>query len=195
MNRLEIRLSGFGGQGIIRSGEIVGRAAALYDGRYATFTQSYGPESRGGACAAQVIIADDPVELSYPHLVDPQILIIMSQGAYNKYVPGFRQDGLLVVDEDLVELDESADPLRVIGIPATRLAEELGRRIVANVVMLGFVAAMTDIVSPEAMQKAVLDSVPKGTEELNTRAFETGFDYGRKGGPIGQAGGTDEIRT
>ncbi len=173
----------------------MGRAAALYDGRYATFTQSYGPESRGGACAAQVIIADDPVELSYPHLVDPQILVIMSQGAYNKYVPGFRRGGLLVVDEDLVELDESAEPLRVIGIPATRLAEELGRRIVANVVMLGFVAAMTDIVSPEAMQKAVLDSVPKGTEELNTRAFETGFEYGRKRGPIDKVGGTHEIRT
>lgn len=195
MNRLEIRLSGFGGQGIIRSGEIVGRAAALYDGRYATFTQNYGPESRGGACAAQVIIADDPVELSYPHLVDPSVLIIMSQGAYNKYVPGFRQDGLLVVDEDLVELDEAAKPLRVIGIPATRLAEELGRRIVANVVMLGFVAAITDIVSPEAMKSAVLDSVPAGTEELNTRAFETGFEYGRERGSLDDVGGIDETQT
>lgn len=195
MNRLEIRLSGFGGQGIIRSGEIVGRAAALYDGRYATFTQSYGPESRGGACAAQVIIADDPVELSYPHLVDPSVLIIMSQGAYNKYVPGFRQDGLLLVDEDLVELDEAAEPLRVIGIPATRLAEELGRRIVANVVMLGFVAAITDIVSPEAMKSAVLDSVPKGTEELNTRAFETGFEYGQKRGSLDDVRRTAEIQT
>jgi len=179
LNRLEIRLSGFGGQGIIRSGEIVGRAAALYDGRYATFTQSYGPESRGGACAAQVIIADDPVELSYPHLLDPTILIIMSQGAYSKYVPGFRRDGLLVVGEDLVGLDEEAQGLRVVGIPATRLAEELGRRIVANVVMLGFVAAVTDIASADAMRKAVMDSVPKGTEELNMQAFETGYAYGQ----------------
>ena len=126
MNRLEIRLSGFGGQGIVRSGEIVGKAAALYDGRHATFTQSYGPESRGGACAAQVIIADDPVELSYPHLVDPSILIIMSQGAYNKYVPGFRKDGLLIIDEDLAETGEAAEGLRILSIPATRLAEELG---------------------------------------------------------------------
>ena len=183
MNRLEIRLSGFGGQGIIRSGEIVGRAAALYDGRYATFTQSYGPESRGGACAAQVIIADDPVELSYPHLVDPKILIIMSQGAYSKYVPEFRRDGLLIVDEDLVVLDEAAlgeaDGLRVLGIPATRLAEGLGRRIVANVVMLGFVAAVTDIASADAMRRAVMDSVPQGTEELNMQAFETGYAYGQ----------------
>jgi len=173
----------------------VGRAAALYDGRYATFTQSYGPESRGGACAAQVIIADDPVELSYPHLIDPSILIIMSQGAYNKYASGFRQGGLLVVDEDLVELDEAAESLRVMGIPATGMAEELGRRIVANVVMLGFVAAIADIVSPEAMQKAVLESVPQGTEELNTRAFEAGFKYGRERELEGGVGRTDEIRT
>lgn len=177
MNRLEIRLSGFGGQGIIRSGEIVGRAAAIYDGRYATFTQSYGPESRGGACAAQVAIADDPMELSYPHVVDPSILVIMSQGGYNKYVANFRRDGLLIVDEDLVELDEAAEGLRVLQVPASRLAEQLGRRIVANVVMLGFVAAMTDVASPEALKKAVLDSVPKGTEDLNERAFETGMQY------------------
>lgn len=180
MNRLEVRLSGFGGQGIIRSGEIIGKAAAIYDGRYATFTQSYGPESRGGACAAQVAIADDPMELSYPHVIDPSIMVIMSQGGYSKYVPGFRRDGLLIVDEDLVELDEAAEGLRILKIPATRLAEELGRRIVANVVMLGFVAAATDIASPESIRRAVLDSVPRGTEELNERAFETGLEYAQR---------------
>jgi 2-oxoglutarate ferredoxin oxidoreductase subunit gamma len=180
MNRLEVRLSGFGGQGIIRSGEIIGKAAVLYDGKFATFTQSYGPESRGGACAAQVAIADDPVELSYPHVIDPSILVLMSQGAYNKYASDFRRDGLLIVDEDLVELDEAAEGVRMLKIPATRLAEQIGRRIVANVVMLGFVAAVTDIASPEAIKKAVLDSVPKGTEKLNTRAFDTGFEYGQE---------------
>ena len=180
MGRTEIRLTGFGGQGIILSGYIVGKAAAIHDGKQATFTQSYGPESRGGACAAQVAIADDPVELSYPHVIEPSILVIMSQGGYNKYVSDFRRDGLLVVDEDLVELDEAAEGLRILKIPATRLAEELGRRIVANVVMLGFVAAMTDIASPESIKKAVLDSVPKGTEELNECAFETGFQYAKE---------------
>ncbi len=179
MNRLEVRLSGFGGQGIIRSGEIIGKAAVLYDGRFATFTQSYGPESRGGACAAQVAIADDPVELSYPHVVDPSVLVVMSQGGYNKYVPDFRRDGLLIIDEDLVELDEAAEGLAMLKVPATRLAEEIGRRIVANVVMLGFVAAVTDIASPEAIRQAVLSSVPKGTEELNERAFDAGFEYGQ----------------
>ena len=183
MNRLEIRLSGFGGQGIVRSGEIIGKAAVLYDGRFATFTQSYGPESRGGASAAQVAIADDPVELSYPHVINPSILVIMSQGAYNKYISDFRNDGLLIVDEDLVELDEAcAADWRVLKVPATRLGEELGRRIVANVVMLGFLVAVTDIVSPEALRQAVLDSVPKGTEALNEQAFETGFQYGQEMG-------------
>jgi len=181
MNRLEIRMSGFGGQGIIRSGEMIGKAAAIYDGKHATFIQSYGPESRGGAAAAEVIIAEDPRDLSYPHVIDPSILIIMSQGAYNKYVPGFRRDGLLIIDEDLVTLDEAAEGLRVLKIPATRLAEhEVGRKIVANVVMLGFVTAKTGIVSKEAMRKSVLDTVPKGTEELNMKAFEIGFEYACK---------------
>jgi len=116
-----------------------------------------------------------------PHLLDPRILVVMSQGAYNKYVPGLNRDGLLLVDEDLVELGEEAAGLRVLSIPATRLAEEeLGRRIVANVVMLGFFAAMTDVVSVDALRQAVLESVPKGTEELNQRAFELGYEYGRR---------------
>ncbi|MBC7248763.1 MAG: 2-oxoacid:acceptor oxidoreductase family protein [Anaerolineae bacterium] len=179
MSRIEVRIAGFGGQGIIRSGEIVGMAAAIHDGKYATFTQSYGPESRGGACAAQVIISDEPIH--YPHLLDPRILVVMSQGAYSKYVPDFNREGVLLVDEDLVELGEEAAGLRVLSIPATRLAEEeLGRRIVANVVMLGFFAAVTDVVSVEALRRAVLESVPKGTEELNSRAFELGYEYGRR---------------
>jgi len=180
MNRLEIRLSGFGGQGIIRSGEIIGKAVVLYDRRLATFTQSYGPESRGGEAAAQVAIADDPVDLSYPHVLDPSILVVMSQGAYNKYVPEFRRDGLLIIDDGLVELDEKADGLRVLGIPATRFAEELGRRIVANVIMLGFLAAVTDVVSPQSLKRAVLESVPPKTIELNEKAFDMGFHYGQE---------------
>lgn len=178
MNRTEIRLSGFGGQGIIKMGYIIGEAAAIHDGKNATFTQSYGPESRGGACAAQVVISDEPI--SYPHVIDPKILVVMSQGAYTKYVPDFRKDGLLIIDEDLVQTDEAADGLRILSIPATRLAEELGRKMVANVVMLGFLAAVTDLVSVEAMKKSVLSAVPKGTEELNVRAFERGYEYGQR---------------
>ncbi|NIO69060.1 MAG: pyruvate ferredoxin oxidoreductase [Anaerolineae bacterium] len=182
MSRTEIRLSGFGGQGIVKTGYIIGEAVTIHDGKNATFTQSYGPESRGGACAAQVVISDEPI--SYPHVIDPSILVVMSQGAYNKYVPGFRKDGLLIIDEDLAETDEAAEGLRILSIPATRLAEELGRKVVANVVMLGFLTAVTDLASVEAMKKAVLSSVPKGTEELNLKAFERGYEYGQQVAPV-----------
>ena len=99
MSRREVRLSGFGGQGIILSGSILGKAAAIYDNKYATFTQSYGPEARGGACAAEVVIDDQPVH--HPHIMDPEVLVVMSQGAYNKYVPEFREHGHNAVKQGL----------------------------------------------------------------------------------------------
>lgn len=178
MSRREVRLSGFGGQGIILAGNILGKAAAIYDGKHATFTQSYGPEARGGACAAEVIIDSKPVH--YPHIVDPEVLVVMSQGAYTRYLPGFRPDGLLIVDTDLVELDEMVGQRPVLEIPATRIAEEVGRKVVANIVMLGFVAAVTDLVSIDAMRDAALASIPKKTIDLNTKAFQAGLDYGRQ---------------
>ena len=176
MSRTEIRLAGFGGQGIILSGYIIGKAAAIYDKKEATFTQSYGPESRGGACSARVIVSDEPVH--YPHLISPSILVVMSQEAYNKYVPTLRDGALLIVDEDLVETGDLAGDVELLSVPATRLAEELGRKIVANIVMLGFFAAVTDVVSVESLREAVRTSVPKGTEELNLKAFEKGHEYG-----------------
>ncbi len=176
MSRTEIRLTGFGGQGIILSGYIIGKAAAIHDKKQATFTQSYGPESRGGACSAQLVISDE--HISYPHLTDPSILVVMSQEAYNKYAPTLGEKALLIVDEDLVEMGEVAGDVKLLSVPATRLAEELGRKIVANIVMLGFFAAVTDVVSVEAMREAVLTSVPKGTEELNSKAFQKGYEYG-----------------
>ena len=184
MGRTEIRLTGFGGQGIILSGYIVGKAAAIHDEKQATFTQSYGPESRGGACSAQVIISDELI--SYPHLTDPAILVVMSQAAYNKYAPDLGEGALLIIDQDLVETGEVAGDLgsgsgvKLLSVPATRLAEELGRKIVANIVMLGFFAAVTDVVSVEALREAVLSSVPKGTEELNLKAFQNGYEYGQR---------------
>jgi 2-oxoglutarate ferredoxin oxidoreductase subunit gamma len=184
--RREIRLSGFGGQGIILAGEIVGKAAALFDHKHATFTQSYGPESRGGACAADVVIDDHPVH--YPHAIDPEVLVVMSQGAYVRYVPELRKGGLLVIDENLVKVDALADGARVLSVPSTKIAEASGRKVVANIVMLGFLSAVTDIASPAAIREAVLASIPPGTEALNTRAFDAGVDYGRRAGVPGQAG-------
>ena len=182
MSRHEIRFSGFGGQGIITAGYILGKAAALYDGRHVTLIKSYGPESRGGASSAQLIISDE--EINYPRITEPSLLVAMSQEAYTKYVDELAAGGLLLVDEDLVDLGHPRDDIQVCTIPATRIAEdELGHKIVANIVMLGFVVANSDVVSIEGIREAVLSSIPEGTEELNTRALERGYTYGAQQPP------------
>jgi len=173
--QVEVRLGGFGGQGIILSGKIVGQAAALHDGREVTLTQSYGPESRGGACSTALIISDGAIP--YPRVTCPAVMVLMSQEAYITYHSQLVEGGLLLVDADLVEPDLAAGQ-HIVPIPASRIAEhKLGRRIVANIVMLGALTALSDVVSEEAMRKAVLDSVPKGTEELNMQAFQLGYEY------------------
>lgn len=179
MNRAEIQLSGFGGQGIILAGYILGKAAALYDHQHATMTQNYGPESRGGACSAQVIIADKPA--SYPHLTTPQVVVCMSQEAYAKYAGQVAPDGVVIIDEDLVQPGEPKSSVRLYVVPATRIAEvDLGRKLVANIVMLGCLAALDNNVSPGALRQAVRSSVPKGTEEFNAKAFDRGYEIGRQ---------------
>lgn len=176
MSRHEIRLSGFGGQGIITAGYILGKASALFDDRHVTLIKSYGPESRGGACSAQLIIGEEVI--NYPQLVQPELLVAMSQEAYEKYIDELPSGGTLLIDEDLVELTHPRDDVSVFAIPATRIAEsEIGRKIVANIVMLGFVAAHTDAVTGAALREAVLTSVPKGTEEMNGAAFDAGLAY------------------
>jgi len=173
---VQVRLGGFGGQGIILSGKILGRAQAIYEERQVSLTRSYGPEARGGACSSALVISDRPI--LYPHVTEPGLMVMMSQAAYAKYHDGLAPDGLLLVDADLVDLDPDADQ-DVIPVPATHVAtEELGLRIVANIVMLGAFTALTDLVSKEAMRRAVLDSVPEGTEELNERAFDRGYEVG-----------------
>ncbi len=179
MDRIEIRLSGFGGQGIILAAYILGKAAALHDHKHATMTQNYGPESRGGACSGQVVISDAPV--SYPHLTQPHIVVAMSQEAYAKYAGDLADGGLLIIDEDLVQTNGGKTNARLFRIPATRIAEkELGRKMVANIIMLGCLAALDASVSADALRQAVRSSVPKGTEEFNLQAFERGYAYGNK---------------
>lgn len=177
MSRHEIRLSGFGGQGIMTAGHILGKAAALYEQLETTLVKSYGPESRGGASSTGILISDQPI--NYPRLTKPELLVAMSQEAYTKYVDELPAGGLLIIDKDFVELQPFRDDIEIKAIPATRIAEEqLGRKLVANIVMLGFVAANSDVVSPENLRNAVLDTVPKGTEELNAKAFQVGYEYG-----------------
>mgnify|MGYP001462043019 CR=1 FL=1 len=173
--QVELRLGGFGGQGIILAGHILGRTATVHSGRNAVMSQSYGPESRGGACMAEVVIADG--EIAYPRVVAPDLVVMMSQAAYDKYAAERPANSILIVDEDLVELDDELERGRsVLKAPATRLAEKLGRRIIANIVMLGFICGATRLVSLEVMREAVASSVPRGTETLNLQAVEAGHE-------------------
>ncbi len=176
MGVIEIKIGGFGGQGVILAGIIIGKAAALFAGKHSTLTQSFGPEARGSACSAQVIVSDE--KILYPYVTAPDILVIMSQEAYNRFSPEMRQDGLLLLEQDLVKPDGLKEGVRVYGVPATRLAEELGRRVVLNIVMVGFLTAVTKLVEADAMRHAVESTVPGGTEELNLKAFEKGYAYG-----------------
>ncbi|MBI2860420.1 MAG: 2-oxoacid:acceptor oxidoreductase family protein [Chloroflexi bacterium] len=174
-DRHEIRICGFGGQGVMLAGFIIGQAASIYENKYVTHIRDYGPEARGSTCRGDVVISDEPV--LYPYITAPSVLVAMSQMGYDKYRPKSRDDVLIIIDEGLVKHREvKRDRLR--SIPALRFAEELGRVAVANVVVLGFFSAVAGIVSFDAMKKSVLDSVPRGTEDLNIRALEKGHDYG-----------------
>lgn len=176
MRLAEIRIAGFGGQGVILAAMVIGKAASIFEGGHATMTQSFGPESRGGACSAQVLLSDSPI--LYPYVTQPDVLVAMSQEAYGRFVPELKDGGLLLVEQDLVRISDLSRGIKVFGVPATRLAEELGRRLVLNVVMVGFFAATTRLLSPEALQKAVEDSVPPASRDLNLKAFQKGFEYG-----------------
>ncbi len=174
----EIRFSGFGGQGIIRCGLITGKALSLFENKHATLTQSFGPEARGSACSSQLVVSDNRV--LYPYITTPEILISMSQEAYDKYEPELRDNGILIIDTDLVKTRPSREKIKLFSVPSTRFAEELGNRIIANLVMLGFFTAVTQIASPEAMKKALPGLVPGRFLELNKKAFDKGYDYGRE---------------
>ena len=177
MQLTEIRIAGFGGQGVILSAIVVGKAASIFEGDFATMTQSFGPEARGGACSAQVIVSDSPV--LYPYVTWPDILVVMSQEAYSKFSPELKPGGILVVEQDLVKVAALPKETKVFSCPATRLAEELGKRMVLNIVMVGFFAAVTNLVKPESLRQAVADSVPAAFKELNLKAFDKGFEYGK----------------
>jgi len=177
MGTSEIRIAGFGGQGVVLAGMVIGNAATLHDGKFVTLTQSFGPEARGTTCSVQLIVSDEPV--LYPYLTKPDILVVMSQDANQRYGTDLKPDGLLLFEQDLIQPTRLNHGTRSFGIPATRFAEELGRKLVLNMVMVGFVTAMTGLASPEAMRKAIRSSVPRGTEPLNLAAFEKGHEYGK----------------
>jgi len=171
--RVEIRLAGRGGQGLILAGVILAEAAVLYDGKNACQTQSYGAEARGGASKSEVVIATG--EIDYPKIICADVLLALSQEACDRYGHDIKPEGLLIVDEMHVTRVPTGE-IRVYKMPITRVAEEeTGRSITANMVSLGVLAALTGIVSKEALRKTVERRAPTGTAEINLRALEAGF--------------------
>jgi 2-oxoglutarate ferredoxin oxidoreductase subunit gamma len=176
--RVEVRFAGFGGQGIIKSGIIVASAASIHAGKNAVQTQSYGPESRGGACKSEVVISDE--EIDFPKLVQPEVLVVMSQAAYNDYAGDIKPGGTVIMDPDMIPTEKNLGKVRIYRVPATKIAEQLGRRIVANIVMLGAFVSITKLLDENAVKESIKENIPKGTEELNLAAFEKGYECGRK---------------
>jgi len=177
MEHAEIKIAGFGGQGVIMAGIIIGKAASIFNDYHATMIQSFGPEARGSACSAQVIV--DKAPIAYPYVEHSSILVALNQEAYKLFAPSLRKDGILIYEQDMVTPNQTqGNGVRLYGIQATRIAEELGRVIVQNVVMVGFFAAVTGLLSYQAVESAVRDSIPKGTDSLNLEALKRGYDRG-----------------
>jgi 2-oxoglutarate ferredoxin oxidoreductase subunit gamma len=173
MGMTQIRLSGSGGQGLILAGIILAEAA-IEDGKEAVQSQSYGPEARGGSSKSEVIISQS--RINYPKLEAPDTVLAMTQEALNKYMVDLKKDGMLVVDSTFVK-NYPQDRENTYAVPITKLArEKCGREIFANIIALGIIAKLTNSVTFAALEKAVLARVPKGTEEKNKLALETGYN-------------------
>jgi 2-oxoglutarate ferredoxin oxidoreductase subunit gamma len=162
----EIRICGFGGQGIILAGVVLGEASARA-GLNAVQTQSYGPESRGGAARAEVVVSSEPI--AYPRVLTADLLVALSQPAYDRFANEMAPDGTVVVDADLVSATDGA-----VAVPFSSTAERVGRKIVANIVMLGYLGALLDFLPEDVLERTVLDNVPPGTENLNRAALTAG---------------------
>jgi 2-oxoglutarate ferredoxin oxidoreductase subunit gamma len=172
--RYEMRLSGEGGQGLVLAGKILAEAAAIYDDRNATQSQSYGPEARGGASKSEVIISDGDID--YPKAENLALLLALTQEALDKYLKDLRPGGLLIIDSGAVTRIPEGE-WRVIRVPLVESAKEkLGKPIVANIIALGVIARLSKAVTEEAVEQAILTRVPRGTEELNRNAFHLGLD-------------------
>jgi 2-oxoglutarate ferredoxin oxidoreductase subunit gamma len=170
--RYEIRFSGSGGQGLITAAVVFAEAVGVYDGRYVCQTQSYGPEARGGKSKAEVVISEKPID--YPKALELDLLLAMNQAACDAYFFDLKPNGILVVDSGLVEQHPTS---RIIAIPFTEIArEEIGRELVANMVALGAIGLLSGQVNLENLEKALLARVPRGTEEMNSKALQRGIE-------------------
>ncbi len=174
--RYEFRLSGEGGQGLVLAGKIMAEAAAIYNDMNATQSQSYGPEARGGASRSEVIISDDDID--YPKATNVDFLLALTDEACKKYSSDLKTGGILLKDSDMVSFEPDSD-IKIYKAPILKMAQEkIGKIIVANIIALGIITVLTDVVTVEAMEQAILARVPRGTESLNLNAFHVGLEYG-----------------
>jgi 2-oxoglutarate ferredoxin oxidoreductase subunit gamma len=175
--RYEIRLSGSGGQGLILMGKVLAEAAAIYEDRNATQSQSYGPEARGGASKSEVIISDD--EIDFPKATQLDLLLAFTQEACDKYSPDLKPSGVLVIDSQFVK-QVPGNSGRVVSLPIHELAgKAVGRSLMANILALGVIVAASAIVQKDSVESAIRARVPRGTEDLNLKAFRAGYDAAR----------------
>jgi len=171
----DVRICGFGGQGVILAGFIIGKAASVFMNYHAVQSQSYGPEARGGAARSEVIISDE--KIGYPRPTGIDCLLAMSQESFDTYRDDVRDDAVIIVDPDLVKKHDIGRP--IYKVHGQQIAEELGNKIVTNIVMVGAFTSIFKLLKPEAVKESVIDSVPKRFTELNVKAFERGFEAGK----------------
>ncbi len=179
MSRYEVRIGGFGGQGVVTMAVVAGETASLYDKKYVVQTQSYGPEARGGASKSEIVISDE--EIDFPKVQTPDVFVVLSRAAFLAYIDGLKDDGILIVDEDLVKIEsEIPDTVKVYKIPATRIADkEVGNKQATNVVMLGAFAVITKVLSLEGLKARIEEKWPRFLKS-NMLALELGMKAGEE---------------
>lgn len=175
----EIRIAGFGGQGVVLAGFILGKAACVYSKYNAVQSQSYGPEARGGAARSEVIISDE--KIGYPRPTRVDLFVAIAQEAFDTYKGDIREDTVVIVDPDLVPQHDIGRP--IYKVQAQKIAEGLGNKVVTNITMLGAVAGLYDVPSADALREAVKDSVPERFLKLNLLAFEKGLEAAKNARP------------
>lgn len=178
VSRYEVRIGGFGGQGVVTMAVVMGETLSLIDNKYVVQTQSYGPEARGGASKSEVVISDE--EIDYPKVQEPDVFIVLSRAAYLEYIDGLKEGGTLIVDEDLVQVEgELPKNVKVYKIPATRIADkEVGTKQATNVVMLGAFAVITKLLSTEGLKQRIEERWPRFVK-TNMLALELGMKAGK----------------
>ena len=178
MYPISIRLSGFGGQGVVLASVVIVKAAINYEGKWAIQTQDYGPESRGGASKADVIISDR--DIAYPLIETADVLVALSQDAIAQHFPATREGSLVIVDPTFVKEAPKGENVRLIEIPAAKLADELGSRLVANMVTLGALVVLTSVISEDSLEKSIRDNTPRASHVMNIRGMRAGIKYAQK---------------